>query len=185
VYGLCIYMINIHTSISLSHQSSIIFVIFIPKWKSGEQVNSSLIVCTIQFSDAHSLIFPSQIKQWFLGPLSKAVQLKGPHPYDAKLLGTIWFKNSGRCNVGSSPNITNLRIDWVLQYFLRIPRSQHRMRLWHGLQLDTAQWHRPLWYVRSKKAPGKTPLWPSRGRCNAIVEGNPATLKEVAAGSFR
>ena len=67
--------------------------------------------------------------------------------------------------------------------FLRIPRSQHRMRLWHGLQLDTAQWHWPLWYVRSKKAPGRTPLWPSRGRCNAMVEGNPATLKEVAIGS--
>ena len=121
--AVCIYIINQYPHIDFSatpHQSSIIFVIFIPKWKSGEQaeqVDSSLIVCTIQFSDAHSLIFPSQIKHWFLGPLSKAVQLKGPHPYDAKLLGTIWFKNSGRCNVGSSPNITNLRIDWVLQYF--------------------------------------------------------------------
>jgi hypothetical protein len=57
------------------------------------------------------------------------------------------------------------------------------MCLWHGLQLDTAQWHRPLWCVRSRKTPGKTPLWQSPGRCNAIVEGNPATLKEVAIGS--
>ena len=42
---------------------------------------------------------------------------QGSSPLGCKPTRHNRFKNSGRCNVGSSPNITNLRIDWVLQYF--------------------------------------------------------------------